>query len=113
MSNFENIVIGFPEPVKMARGRSVAFIENMKSKNNLPIEMYKNDLYMTDEFLDSFKESNPQRHFKLKAQKIEDENSLYEAVIPVKCLDLENNWNIETLSDYLEKIISEMKLYDF
>lgn len=32
MSNFENIVIGFPEPVKMARGRSVAFIENMKSK---------------------------------------------------------------------------------
>lgn len=29
MSNFENIVIGFPEPVKMARGRSVAFIENM------------------------------------------------------------------------------------
>ena len=44
---------------------------------------------------------------------IEDENSLYEAVIPVKCLNLENNWNIETLSDYLEKIISEMKLYDF
>lgn len=32
MSNFENIVIGFPEPVKMARWRSVAFIENMKSK---------------------------------------------------------------------------------
>lgn len=32
MSNSENIVVGFLEPVKMARGCSVAFIENMKSK---------------------------------------------------------------------------------
>lgn len=30
MSKFENIVIGFPEPVKMARGRSVAFIEKFE-----------------------------------------------------------------------------------
>mgnify|MGYP006914219338 CR=1 FL=1 len=32
MSNSENIVIGFPEPVKMARGVLLPLLKNLKSK---------------------------------------------------------------------------------
>jgi len=76
------------------------------------VEIIKLLDYFCDEIL-GFKKSPINKDKPEIGCVIEDENSLYEAVIPVKCLNLENNWNIETLSDYLEKIISEMKLYDF
>ncbi|HEY5122933.1 MAG TPA: GTPase, partial [Ignavibacteria bacterium] len=39
-------------------------------------------------------------------------NSSYQAVIPVKCLSLEKNWNINTLSSFLEKTVDKLNLHN-
>lgn len=44
--------------------------------------------------------------------KVIGKSALYQAVIPVKCLSIDESWNIDTLSTYLESLIVDLKLHE-
>ena len=51
-------------------------IENMKSKTNLPKNFYRNDLALTQEFIESFKETDRKKYNKLLVDLLKEEIAL-------------------------------------